>query len=96
MVAIGVHVVIMSIKRGGGRGSLTALDKTPAHILLEWCTDGDIRLVGGEDSGEGRLEYFFSGVWGTVCNDEWDLNDTIVACRQLGYNVTSESKQLSQ
>ncbi|XP_024288713.2 antigen WC1.1-like [Oncorhynchus tshawytscha] len=44
----------------------------------------NIRLVNGSDLCSGRVEVYQIGHWQTVCNDIWDLNDSAVACRQLG------------
>uniref|UniRef100_A0A8C7VST7 Deleted in malignant brain tumors 1 protein-like n=1 Tax=Oncorhynchus mykiss TaxID=8022 RepID=A0A8C7VST7_ONCMY len=44
----------------------------------------NIRLVNGSDLCSGRVEVYQIGQWRTVCNDIWDLNDSAVACRQLG------------
>jgi hypothetical protein len=35
----------------------------------------------------GRLEVFRNAQWGTVCDDGWDLLDSQVACRSLGYST---------
>ena len=51
-------------------------------------TQGDIRLINDADNTNmtGRLEVYYEGQWGTVCDDFFDNLGAMVACRQLGLN----------
>lgn len=64
---------------------LLLLSQTPSSRPQSSGTK-KLRLVGPADRPEeGRLEVLHQGQWGTVCDDDFALQEATVACRQLGF-----------
>ena len=59
------------------------------------CNNGDVRLVGGANELEGRLEVCINKAWGTVCSEGFSENEANIVCSGLliniGYNGTPSS-----
>lgn len=43
------------------------------------------RLVDGSKNSEGRVELYYDGVWGTICEWSWDIREADMVCRSLGF-----------
>nr|QBA18368.1 VIgL family SRCR-related protein [Littorina littorea] len=76
--------------------SLTAVESQYGSLLPRVQTvEGDlvtvneklfpVRLVGGSNEREGRVEIRVGLSWGTVCDDGWDVNEARVVCNMLGF-----------
>ena len=72
-------------------------DSTLLKIAMhKGIPNGEVHLVGGLTQYEEVIEIFLNGVWQHTCFDGWNELDSRVACRQLGYLLTSYNGTLCQ
>ena len=79
----------------GGEQSLGACDRDTSPtctghtqdvgvVCLGVCLSGNIRLINGIGNNSGRVEVCLGGLWGTVCDENFNEPDAKVICKQLG------------
>jgi len=51
----------------------------------------EVRIRGGANPFEGRVEVFHDDKWGTVCGDEWGIEEAMTVCRQLNLGYASDA-----
>ncbi|XP_013414022.1 uncharacterized protein LOC106176257 [Lingula anatina] len=83
----GTYIVVFEAVLGEENKSVIGLDDVsltegPCQNRAEY---GSVRLAPDDGAYYGRLEVYYGGSWGSVCDDGWDDNAATVVCRMLGY-----------
>ena len=67
------------------------LDASQLQLIFYVLYAVQIRLINGvhetwrNTTRDGRVEILSNGVWGTICDAEFDKQDADVICKQLGF-----------
>ena len=57
------------------------------QVVYSNCTDGQLRLSGGDTAMDGRVEICYGNVWFGVCANSYNsYNKPSTVCRGLGYS----------
>nr|XP_054765113.1 deleted in malignant brain tumors 1 protein-like [Lytechinus pictus] len=81
------------IHRGVGNWGYCGHDRDAGAVCYSGANPDQlqVRLAGGSNEAEGRIEVLHDGSWGTICDKWWDLRDARVVCRKLGFDGALEA-----
>ncbi|XP_071141934.1 CD5 antigen-like [Mytilus edulis] len=68
-----------------GHGKLNCYSILQNTKLAIFAVKSGLRITEGFAENQGRLEVYYKGEWGTVCDNQFANVDAEVACKQLGY-----------
>ncbi|XP_052777910.1 deleted in malignant brain tumors 1 protein-like [Mya arenaria] len=57
-------------------------------VAVDALAISNVRLEEGSGRYEGRVEVSIAGIWGTICDDGFDMDDAKVVCRMLNMSAT--------
>ncbi|XP_074511109.1 scavenger receptor cysteine-rich type 1 protein M130-like isoform X1 [Sebastes fasciatus] len=77
----------------GSMGNLRYLAFVSFLLTSTSSAAGVLIRLAGSTLCSGRVEIYYNSSWGTVCDDDWDLNDTEVVCRELGCGTAPSAPQ---
>nr|XP_022319040.1 uncharacterized protein LOC111121867 isoform X2 [Crassostrea virginica] len=75
-----------------GAFDVTTRQTTMAPITTTQSTTVSITLVNGDLPSRGRIQLWYKGEKGSVCDDDFDEHDATVICKSLGYRSGKPSK----
>lgn len=63
------------------------------RFLSSDCTNGQVRLMGGDSDNVGSVEVCFDNVWGNLEETGWGGKDAQLVCNLLGYLPDGTDRQ---
>ncbi|XP_067833433.1 uncharacterized protein [Heptranchias perlo] len=79
-----------------GQSYNSTISDTLEVIISDFVSnDVNLRLANGLSPCSGRLEVFYNGEWGTVCEDGWLISNADVVCRDLNCGFAEQSTDSS-